>query len=283
MNTLKHSKIKNTAILFELLVRQIAADTMNNKKSPAITILKKHFKEGSELYKELSLYRTLTEEKFDNKSYATRFIATAIASRKQLNESELRRAKYNVIRDIKNNFVFENFIGSRVNNYKLLASIYKLFEYKSIDSPADITRSFSVVTEHVMYPEKSNEISVNESLIKEDPIIRQLASKIVVDRFNEKYAGLTGKQKELLREYVNSVNNSPDLLNKIKREIPTLQLELANLSKSVTSKVVKIKLHEVTEMLNTFNNIKVIQDKHVLTMLRYYELINQVKGVTNVV
>jgi hypothetical protein len=283
MNTLKHSKIKNTAILFELLVRQIAADTMSNKKSPAITILKKHFKEDSELHKELSLYRTLTEEKFDNKSYASRFIMTAVASRKQLNESELRRAKYNLVRDIKNNFVFENFIGSRVNNYKLLASIYKLFEYKSVDSPADITRSFSVVTEHVMHAEKISTAPANESLMKEDPIIRRLASKIVIDRFNEKYAGLNSKQKELLREYVNSVNNSPDLLNKIKLEIPVLQSELNSLSKSVTSKVVKIKLHEVAEMLNTLNDVKIIQDKHVLTMLRYYELINQIKGVTNVV
>lgn len=281
MNSLKHSKIKNTAILFELLVRQVAADTMENRNSAALNILKKHFREGTELYKELALYRTLSEEKFKTEAHAEKFLTAAIASRSQLSESELRRAKYNLIRDIKEKLVFENFINARLSNYKLHASIFKLFEYKVTESPAEITRCQNLVVEHIT----AEKTVVNESkptLELEDPVIRKLASKIVVDRFNEKYAGLNAKQKELLREYVNSVNNSPALLNKVKEQIPVIINEITELSGTIPSKVLKIKLQEVTNMLGELNSLKNIKDKHVLTMLRYYELIDQLKGAQNV-
>jgi len=280
MNSLKHSKVKNTAILFELLVRQIAADTMENRNSPAIVLLKKHFKEGTELYKELSLYRTLAEERFTAENQATRFLSAAVQSRKQLNETTLRRAKYNLIRDIKNKLVFENFINARISNYKLNASIYKLFEYNVADSPAEITRCQSTIIEYVIRKEKES-APINESFTKEDPVVRKLASKIVVDRFNEKYSGLNADQKELLKEYVNSVNNSPALLDKVKNQIPVIVENLNTLNSTIPSKVVKIKLQEVTNMVSGMNNIKTIQDKHILTMLRYYELIDQLKGVQN--
>jgi len=280
MNSLKHSKVKNTAILFELLVRQIAADTMENRNSPAISLLKKHFREGTELYKELSLYRTLAEERFTTESQATRFLSAAVQSRKQLNETTLRRSKYNLIRDIKNKLVYEHFINARISNYKLNASIYKLFEYSIADSPAEITRCQGTIIEYVIRKDKEA-APVNESFTKEDPVVRKLASKIVVDRFNEKYAGLNADQKELLKEYVNSVNNSPALLDKVKNQIPVIVENLNNLNGTVPSKVVKIKLQEVTNMVSGMNDIKTIKDKHILTMLRYYELIDQLKGVQN--
>jgi hypothetical protein len=280
MNSLKHSKVKNTAILFELLVRQIAADTMENRNSPAIVLLKKHFREGTELYKELSLYRTLAEERFVAEAQATRFLSAAVQSRKQLNETTLRRSKYNLIRDIKNKLVFENFINARISNYKLNASIYKLFEYNVADSPAEITRCQGMIIEYVIRKEKES-APINESFTKEDPVVRKLASKIVVDRFNEKYSGLNADQKELLKEYVNSVNNSPALLDKVKNQIPVIVENLNILNSTIPSKVVKIKLQEVTNMVSGMNDIKTIQDKHILTMLRYYELIDQIKGVQN--
>jgi hypothetical protein len=279
MNLLKHSKVRNTAILFELLVRQIAADTMDNQDSPAIALLRKHFKEGTELYKELSLYRTLAEERFDSHQ-ATRFLSAAVQSRKQLNETILRRSKYNLIRDIKNKLVFENFINARISNYKLNASIFKVFEYNISDAPAEITRCHGTIIEHVARKE-TLPVPVVESFTKEDPVIRKLASKIVVDRFNEKYSSLNTSQKELLREYVNSINNSPALLDTVKNQIPIIVENLNTLNDTIPSKVIKIKLQEVTNMVSGMVGLKAIQDKHILTMLRYYELIEQLKGVQN--
>ena len=62
MKRIKHSKVKNTGIIFELLVRQVASDTMNNKDSKALRVIKKHFKNNSELAQELKLYRTISQE-----------------------------------------------------------------------------------------------------------------------------------------------------------------------------------------------------------------------------
>jgi hypothetical protein len=222
----------------------------------------------------------LAEERFVAENQATRFLSAAVQSRKQLNETTLRRSKYNLIRDIKNKLVFENFINAHISNYKLNASIYKLFEYNIADSPAEITRCQGTIIEYVIRKDKES-APVNESFTKEDPVVRKLASKIVVDRFNEKYSGLNADQKELLKEYVNSVNNSPALLDKVKNQIPVIVENLNTLNSTIPSKVVKIKLQEVTNMVSGMNDIKTIQDKHILTMLRYYELIDQLKGVQN--
>ncbi len=90
MKRIKHSKVKNTGIIFELLVRQVASDTMNNKNSKALRVIKKHFKSNSELAKELKLYRTVAQEKFLSESKAVDLIDAVIRSRKQLNEIQLR-------------------------------------------------------------------------------------------------------------------------------------------------------------------------------------------------
>ena len=59
----KHSKIKNTGILFELISRQITVDVMNgDDKSKSVEMLKKFFNEGTELGKENQLYQVLLKE-----------------------------------------------------------------------------------------------------------------------------------------------------------------------------------------------------------------------------
>ena len=137
MKKLKHSKYKNTGILFELLVRQIATDTLNNKDSYATRIIKEHFSKSTELSKELKLYKLFIDESFDSDYKASEFVNIILTERKKLNESALNRQKYNLIKSIKKNFVIEDFFKYRVNNYKENASIYKLFEHTTSDNPKD--------------------------------------------------------------------------------------------------------------------------------------------------
>ena len=104
MKRIKHSKVKNTGLIFELLVRQVASDTMNNKDSKALRVLKKHYNAKSELTKELKLYRTLAEEKFTSEPKAEKFVEAVLRARKKINESQLRRDKYNLIKELKANY-----------------------------------------------------------------------------------------------------------------------------------------------------------------------------------
>ena len=150
MKKIKHSKYKNTGILFELLVRQIATDTLNNKDSIATKIIKEHFSKKTELVKELKLYQSATKETFNSEYKAGEFLNIVIKARSKLNESVLSRQKYTLIKDIKHNFVLEDFFKYRVSNYKVNASIYKLFEYSNSDNPKQYVECKSTLLEHLV-------------------------------------------------------------------------------------------------------------------------------------
>ena len=277
MKRIKHSKVKNTGLIFELLVRQVASDTMNNKNSKALSILKKHYNSKSELTKELKLYRTLSEEKFTNETKAEKFVEAVLKARKNINESQLRRDKYNLIKDLKSNYIIEDFFKSRVKNYKLHASTYKLFEYAEADDPKEYITSKFALVEHVQSLSKKSESA--PTLTSENKDVRILASKIVVDKFNEKYSGLSSLQKKMLREYINNVTNSVKLRKYVLTEIKNLRTNIKSLRSSIPSKVIRIKLNEVNNLLLTLGKKHLIEDKDVLTMLRYYELVNELKKV----
>lgn len=277
MKRIKHSKVKNTGLIFELLVRQVASDTMNNKNSKALRILKKHYNSKSELTKELKLYRTLSEEKFTNETKAEKFVEAVLKARKNINESQLRRDKYNLIKDLKSNYIVEDFFKSRVKNYKLHASTYKLFEYAEADDPKEYITSKFALVEHVQSLSKKPESA--PTLTSENKDVRILASKIVVDKFNERYSGLSSSQKKMLREYINNVTNSVKLRKYILTEIRSLRTSIKSLRSTIPSKVIRIKLNEVNNLLITLGKKHLIEDKDVLTMLRYYELVNELKKV----
>ncbi len=275
MKRIKHSKVKNTGIIFELLVRQVASDTMNNKDSKALRVIKKHFKNNSELAQELKLYRTISQEKFITESKASKFLEAVLRTRKQLNESQLRRDKYNLIKDLKNTYNLEEFFKSRILNYKVHASTYKLFEFAEADNPSEYVSSKFALVEHIQTVLKKTDDTPKLSSQHKD--VRILASKLVVDKFNEKYSKLSARQKHMLREYINNVTNSVKLRKYVITETTQLQSEISSLKSTVPNKVIRIKLTEVSNLLNKLTNQHSIQDKDVLTMLRYYELVNELK------
>ena len=279
MKRIKHSKVKNTGLIFELLVRQVASDTMNNRDSKALNVIKRHFNPKSELSKELKLYRTISTEKFKTENKAEKFVDAVVKARKDINESQLRRDKYNLIKDLKSNFNVSDFFKSRVNNYKLQASTYKLFEFAEADDPKEYVDSKFTLVEHV---QTQPGIKKTGTLIEEqNKDVRILASKMVVDKFNDKYSKLNTEQKRILREYINNVSNSVKLKKYVLIETKKLQDSIVSLKSNVPSKVIRIKLNEVANLLNKFNKKHIVEDKDVLTMLRYYELITELKKLGN--
>ena len=277
MKRIKHAKVKNTGIVFELLVRQVASDTMNNRNSQALRILKKHFKTNSALTAELKLYRSLSTEKFLSESKASKFLEAVLRTRKQLNESQLRRDKYNLIKDLKSTYNLEDFFKSRITNYKTHASTYKLFEYAEADDPAQYTTNKFSLVEHIQT--RLNTKKDQTMLTTQHKDVRILASKLVVDKFNQKYSNLNESQKRMLREYINNVTNSVKLRKYIITEILNLKSTISELKSSIPNKVIRIKLTEVSNLLTKLGKRHSLQDKDVLTMLRYYELVNELKTI----
>ena len=275
MRNVKHSKFKNTGLLFELLVRQVASDVMNGLDSKALKLINRHFRPSSELTKELKLYRSLSEEKFNSDKKAELFVDACITSRNRLNESTLRRDKYNLIKDIKKSFVTEVFLKSKIKNYKLQASIYKLFESSEFEDPKLVVENRYTIVEHIL---SKNPVKQKED-IKENKDIRILASKLMIDKFNKKYSNLSVNQQKMLREYINNVTNTVTLKEYIKQESRNLIGHLTKLKNVVPNKILRIKIHEVTNLLKDLSERHAIKDKDVLTMLRYYELVKELKNI----
>ena len=95
---IKHSKYKNTGILFELLTRQLTSDTIAGNQPKSLDFLKKHFNSKTELLKEYKIYHTLATKKYNKDSQATMLIEELIKSHDRLNKSQLRMEKFNLIK-----------------------------------------------------------------------------------------------------------------------------------------------------------------------------------------
>jgi hypothetical protein len=276
MGKLKHSKFKNTGILFELLVRQIAADTLGGKNSLALEIIKFHFKKGTELTKELNFYQTLQKETFDTQYKAQEFVNIILEQRRNLNESLLRRQKYNLIKSIKESYKIDDFFKYHVNNYKELASTYKLFEYKQENSPKEWVDCKNTIFESIITKkEQLIEEKINEEYTTQPKEIRLLAYKFLVDSFNEKYSSLTLEQKNVLRTYINNIDNSEKLRKYVIFEVKKLKTAFGKIKVSDT--VVSIKLNETINLMENIATSKIISETQVLSLLRYHELLEEVR------
>ncbi len=276
MDKLKHSKFKNTGILFELLVRQIAADTLAGKNSLSLEIIKTHFKRGTELTKELNLYHTLQKEVFDTQYKAQEFVNIVLEQRTNLNESILRKQKYNLIKSIKESYKIDDFFKYRVNNYKQLASTYKLFEFTQDISPKEWVDCKNTIFENIVNKkEQLVEEKLNEEYTNQPKEIRLLAYKFLVDSFNEKYSSLNLAQKTILRTYINNIDNSEKLRKYVISEVKKLKTQF---SKTIVSdKIVSIKLNETISLMENIMTSKVISETQVLSLLRYHELLQEVR------
>jgi hypothetical protein len=275
----KHSKYKNTGILFELLVRQVTSDTVNGKEnSPAISIIREFFKKNTTLKKELGLYQTLLNEKFNTETKAERFIDAVLKERKKLSNTILRKQKYNLIKEIKNNYNVEDFFRTKVSNYSDNASIYCLFEGASPSN--QIRFRYSLVESITNSKSKKTRIDETYDLYKkQDKDVRILSYKILLEKFNEKYGTLGKKQKTLLKEYIENISNTQKLKEYIYNEINSTTSKLDAASKFVKDNVVKIKLNEVSTQLKNIKGEKSIKDSHFISVLRTYDLIKELANV----
>jgi len=279
---IKHSKYKNTGILFELLVRQVTADTLNGGQSPALNIIKKYFVK-SELGKELKLYETLSKTTKITEAKANILIQTILESSKKLNRSSLRRQKYNLINEIKEHYDLDEFFKTKLTNYKPYAALYTLIEAEhttDATNPTQLIDNKFTLLEHLSTPVIKEE-KVKDEVLQEfqtyDKDIRLLTYKILLEKFNGKYSSLYESQKEVLKEFITSVDSTPKLRTFYNTRIQQLKEELATISKTVTDKVVQIKLNEVLPLIVEVKKNQSIKNENIVDLLQYCELVEELK------
>ena len=282
---LRHSKIKNTGVLFEVLTRQVTADIIDGKESKAVSLIKKHFNKNSTLGKELELYNILTTESYKSRSKAERLIDVVIKTRQRISNKILRSEKYNLIKAIKENYDVKALFSTKMPNYKKLASIYKLFLYETTGediNPTEVVDSREYVVESLIV-ERSKPEAKSELLREynsEDKDVKLLAYTLMVEKFNEKYSKLSQSQKNVLRKYINNVSNTNSLTEFIDGEIINIKTTLKKLLPTVNDDITSIKLREVTEQVGKLTGSNEATENTVVTLMRYYELIKELENVT---
>jgi len=277
---IKHSKYKNTGILFELLVRQITSDTLSGKDSKATNILKKYFVK-TELGREYKLYETITKHKNLTEGKAEIVINSVIESSKNLNRGALKRQKYNLIQEISKHYNLEEFFKTKLPNYKSYAALYTLVEiYNSemLSNPDQIITNKIAILEGLTTKEV-NKKKVEDDLMVEfqsyDKDLRILTYKVMLEKFNGKYATLNDNQKTVLKEFINSVDSTPKLREFYNTKITEIKNELTRISKKVNDKVVKIKLNEVAKILSPLGKTANVGNDDLVNLLQYYELLEE--------
>lgn len=283
---MRHSKFKNTGILFELLTKQVTADIIAGKESSiAKDLLHKYFRENTELGREWQLYSTLINEKIKDEPHAERFFSVIMEARKKLDDRKLNQLKYNLIKEMKESYPIDEMLKAPVRNYRVLASIYKTFEdIVTQNCKFEIKEMYQAkncIIEHIV--DKPKTALPDDKLINyyktQTEDIRLLTYKLLCEKLNEKYSSiLDEEQKSVLREYICNVANTNNFDIFVKKKVSEIKQSLTEIVDQIkNSDVIKIKIKEIVNQLDKINPGKIVKDNHVMVLMLSYELLKEVK------
>ena len=282
---IKHSKYKNTGLIFELLVKQIAADTLSRKDSPAVKIMKKFYTGKTSLVREFRLYEYILKNKGVSQPKAETIVSTIIEISNKLDRSAIKKQKYDLIAEIKKDYDLEEFFSMKVRDYKALAAMYCLMEAQNaedLSDPQSLVDNKITILEHLT-AKKQNEADVKDALVEEyskyDKDLRLLTYKILLEKFNGEYENFLPEQKAILREFITASESQVKLRNMINEELEKIANEVEAFKNKVQDGVAKIKLDEVHKLIKPLDKKTRIDDNHIVNLLQYYELVNELKSL----
>tara|TARA_S200002703_G_scaffold33556_1_gene29074 strand:- start:14524 stop:15378 length:855 start_codon:yes stop_codon:yes gene_type:complete len=283
--SIKHSKLRNTGLIFELLVKQVAADILNNRDSKAVNIIKKHFTGNSMLVKEFKLYEFISNNKGISKNKASAILSTITEVSRRLDRKSINKQKYHLISDIKESYNVDDFFSVPIRDYKQFAALYCLLEAQSSDNvvePEFLINNRTTILEHLTST-KHDEENVKDELIEEyskyDKDLRLLTFKILLEKFNKNYSNLLPEQKLLLKEFITSSNSTTKLRKIVNTQITNIKEEISALASKVKDDVVKIKLQEVLKNIKLIPNSQKIKDSNLVDLMLYYDLVKELKSL----
>ena len=280
---IKHSKFRNTGLIYELLIKQIAADTLENKPSSAIKILKKFYSGKSFLAKEYKLYEYISKNKGIGREKAETVVSTITEISRKLDQASLKNQKYTLIAEIKKNYDLDHFFSAKVRDYKAFAALYCLLEAQNnseLVDPQVFVDNKTTILEHLTEKEQDKN-KVRQSLIEEygtyEKDLKLLTYKILLEKFNRKYENLLPEQKNILKEFITSVDSTSKLRDFVNEELEKVYKEIIKLVPSVEDKIVKIKLQEVADNIAPLTKKEKVNDDTLALLMQYYELIKEIR------
>jgi len=270
---MKHNKKRNTAFIFEVLIRELTkaiVDKNNNKKTIIVSLIKENFKSNTGLSRDLELYKSLLETKDLDRSTAEKLIFECRMQRCTINQKKLFKEQSELINQI-NKHVTNDAFGTFIPNYRNVATVYQIFN-PGTKTKQRVLLEKQIINNMIMPSEK-------EGVLLEP--INNLTLKTFIKNFNQKYErGLRQEQKELLTKYISSFHDNGtemkvflhEEINRLKEALHTgIQLqEIQNdplmLEKSAT----------VLELLNTTSK-RMVDGKFIEDILKIQNLVKELE------
>jgi len=274
---LKHKKIKNTGLIYEFLIRQVTSDVLKGAMPSSLDIIKKYFKGDSPLRQELHLYDILLNQKVTDPAFALKVVESVMDSKTGLDRATLAKDKYNLLKEISKKYDINSFFKTKINDYPTYASIYTLLEYVEQGNLDEFLQHKLNVANHLLKAEAPNRSGSKSVLEGVDPELKALTLKLMTEKFNKKWGILNEAQKEVLRQFIFNSADSSESFNFIKTQATLIENKVRAVINRTEDTVLKIKLQEVLNVLPKIEKTTFITDKHYLTLIRYHELINELK------
>lgn len=280
MKKLKHSKYRNTGLIFELLSRKLVQETLANSPLKALKIITKHFGETKPLAQELRLYTALTENCIDNQ-LVEKVIDTVERVHEKLDGELLEAARYNLVRDIRSVYGLDEFFNSRTTNYTRLAAAYKFLHYRPEDNPVTYVENRNTLLEMMSKVETTSTAESVRQWQSQDPAIRKLGFSLAVEHFNEKYKTFLPRQRALLKEYIMRDPSSEQLKTYIGEQVTEMVADIQTKLKFVKDLALKVKLTEGIALVSDIRKASTIKDNQFNAVLKLCQLQENVKFLTS--
>ena len=214
------------------------------------------------------------------------YINILVEQRKKLDNRKLKLEKYNLVKEIKENYDLHKFLFNRVPSYKIYASIYKSFECAvqgyTYENVRELSSAKYTLVEYLCGETENKNIVIESEVVntlrEQEEDLRLLTYRLILEKFNKKYKKLNENQKNLLREFLNKGTDTSHILELAKTEAKRLSNSINKKMEYVQNDVQKIKLTEIRNQLNNFESLKYIKNNHLTALMIGYELDSQLNN-----
>lgn len=289
MQKLKHNKKRNTGLIYEFFTRYIGKAILENKDSDiskAKSLLKKHFNRGTDIYKELKLFKILTESTVSSREQAIHLINRVREAVKYQSQARLELEKTSLIHEINSNLNADLFFEEVIPNYKQLGTVQVLLNTWRDESLKESALKETLILEEKLIETMMESKSITSSektlqMTTED--IDRLVVNIMTEKVNKKYSNLKPEQKEIIQLFVFS-KDDPKIYSQLSEKLSNIKRKFVGTIAAYQhefeeDKVLSNKLNEVRKTLQQeYSNTEIITEDMVSFYLGLSKLEAEVKG-----
>jgi hypothetical protein len=283
---MRHNKKRNSALLYEFLIRHISNCLINDNKEEAkkaVAISKKYFSSGSPLRKELDLFKSVLDTNVKSKTSAQKILGEVVSAASKMNVRELDTQKSKLIKEINHTFENTNVYDYKIPHYSIYASVHTLLSdkrnKKKILESVDRIKLEDNIVEFLTSDKKNDNVA--ESL-KKNPNYNNAVYRFVVERFHKKYdKKLNENQKKLLTKYAMFLisENKGVMKSSIQKEVENIKGKLRVVKDESLRKDTDV-MKRLTECYKKFvtTDFDTVNEETILNLLQYMKLTEEVES-----